>query len=127
MKRKVLGLILGTAMAATGFAQAVISAKAGTIQYVEGTVLLDNKPVEVTITKFPEIKNGQVLSAEDGRVEVLLAPGTFLRLNEHSSVRMDSNSLVNIKLELLTGTALLEVAELAKDTDLNIGFAGRTV
>ena len=49
MKRELLGVLLAAGISATGFAQSVISAKAGTIQYVEGTVLLDKQPVEVTI------------------------------------------------------------------------------
>ncbi len=45
-------------------------------------------------------------------MEVLLTPGVFLRLTDNSSVRMISNALADTRLELVSGSALIEVAEL---------------
>src|SRR6266478_5990345 len=94
------------------FAQTVISAHSGLIHYVEGRVLLDGKPVEVKITNFPEVKENMELRTEEGRAEVLLTPGVFLRLAENSSVRMISNSLVDTRVEVVSGSALVEAGEL---------------
>src|SRR6266478_4195236 len=90
------------------FAQTVISAHSGLIHYVEGRVLLDGKPVEVKITNFPEVKENMELRTEDGRAEVLLNPGVFLRLAENSAVRMVANKLSDTKVEFLSGSALIE-------------------
>jgi len=90
------------------FAQNVISAHSGLIHYVEGRVLLDGKPVEVKITNFPEVKPDMELRTEDGRAEVLLNPGVFLRLAENSAVRMVANKLSDTKVEFLSGSALIE-------------------
>src|ERR1700680_1759094 len=92
----------------TTFAQTVISAHSGLIHYVEGRVLLDGKPVEVKITSFPEVKEKMELRTEDGRAEVLLNPGVFLRLAENSAIRMVANKLSDTKVEFLSGSALIE-------------------
>src|SRR5579863_8699003 len=69
-------------------AQSVISAHSGVIHYVEGDVTIDGSAVHPKFAEFPDVKSGQVLATEEGRVEVLLTPGVFLRLSENSSVRM---------------------------------------
>jgi hypothetical protein len=92
------------------FAQNVISAHSGLIHYVEGRVLLDGKPVEVKITNFPEVKQNMELRTEDGRAEVLLNPGVFLRLAENSAIRMVANKLSDTKVEFLSGSALIEAS-----------------
>src|SRR5713101_4978514 len=89
-------------------AQSVISAHSGLVHYVEGRVLLDGKPVEVKITAFPEIKEGKEFRTEDGRAEVLLNPGVFLRMGENSSVRMVSNKLSDTRVEFLSGSVIIE-------------------
>lgn len=107
--RAVLSISILTALSGTAaFAQSVISAHSGLIHYVEGRVLLDGAPVEVKITNFPEVKENMELRTEDGRAEVLLNPGVFLRLAENSSVRMVANKLSDTKVEFLTGSALIE-------------------
>src|SRR5713226_2158418 len=89
-------------------AQSVISAHSGLVHYVEGRVLLDGKPVEVKITSFPEIKEGKELRTEDGRAEVLLNPGVFLRMGENSALRMVSAKLSDSRVEFLYGSMIIE-------------------
>lgn len=108
-------------------AQSVISARSGLIHYVEGEVLLDGKPVEQKVARFPEVKDNQVLKTEEGRVEVLLAPGVILRLGEGSAVRMVSSRLADARLELLEGSALVEAAETSKDNSVALLFKEHTV
>jgi hypothetical protein len=62
----------------------------------------------------------QTLSTGEGRVEVLLTPGVFLRLAEDSSFKMLSNKLADTSLEVVSGSALIEVDELLKDNSLQI-------
>jgi len=70
------------------------------IHYVEGKVLLEGQPVDPKFGEFPEVKNDQVLQTEEGRAEVLLTPGVFLRVSENSSFRMLSNRLSDTALEV---------------------------
>lgn len=128
MKQTLFTLAIGGLVSlAPGFAQSVISAKAGVIHYVEGDVTVNDQKLVMQVSKFPDLKNKEVLRTEEGRVELLLAPGSFLRLNDKTAVRMDSNSILATKVSLLEGTALLEVAELPKDGSLEIMMGADTV
>ncbi|HEU0124317.1 MAG TPA: hypothetical protein VFQ91_27555, partial [Bryobacteraceae bacterium] len=74
----------------SAFGQSVISAKAGVVHYTEGDVAIlaggKSTPVEThTGGKFTEMKDGQELTTTEGRAEVLLNPGVFLRLGENST------------------------------------------
>jgi len=111
------------------FAQSVISTHSGLIHYVEGIALLDGKPVEVKITSFPEIKEGKEFRTEDGRAEVLLNPGVFLRMGENTSVRMVSNKLSDSRLEFVAGSAIIESSgDLAqKENSVSILYKGSDI
>ncbi len=101
-------------------AQQVISTKAGLVNLVQGEVTVNDAPIVVRNSRFAELKNGDVLRTAEGRAEVLLAPGAFIRLSESSAFRMESNSILNTRLALLDGDALLEVMEFPKDNSLEI-------
>ncbi len=100
--------------------QSVISAKAGVVHYTEGdvTVVVGKvaTPVEMkTGGRYTELKDGQELATGEGRAEILLNPGVFLRLGENSTIKMISTRLSDTRLELTRGVALVEVAEVSKD------------
>jgi hypothetical protein len=121
-------LLLAVAMSGlTAMAQSVISAKAGVVHYTEGDVLVNDQLLVMKANKFPELKNTEVLHTAEGRVELLLAPGSFLRLSEKSAVRMDSNSILATKLTMLEGTAIVEVMELTKLSSLEFVMGKDTV
>lgn len=101
-------------------AQPVISAKSGVIAYVEGKVFLGDQAVEYSVTKFPDMKENQVVRTEEGRAEVLLTPGVVLRLGENSSLKLLTNRLIDTRLELLSGSAVVEADDIAKDTAVSI-------
>jgi hypothetical protein len=101
-------------------AQPVISAKAGTIAKAEGMVYLGDQVVEESLTRFPDIKENGVVRTEVGRAEVLLTPGIVLHLGENSSFRLITNRLIDTRLELLTGSAVVDVEEIAKDTSVTL-------
>lgn len=93
-------------------AQSVISARAGLIHYVEGQVYLGDEPIESKFGNFPEVKENGQLRTGEGRAEVLLSPGVFLRLGENSSFRMITNRLIDTRLEFLSGSAIVEAEDL---------------
>jgi hypothetical protein len=103
-------------------AQSVISAKSGIIHYVEGRVFLNDFLVESKFSQFPDIKENQQLRTEEGRVEVLLTPGVFLRMGENSAIRMVTNRLIDTRLELLSGEVVVEADELLKDNGVTIVY-----
>ena len=74
-------------------AQQLISAKSGLIHYTEGDVKIGDVPAGPNNAIYQSLANGKELAAGEGRAEMLLGPGQFLRLNENSTVRMESNRL----------------------------------
>ncbi|MBI2679973.1 MAG: hypothetical protein HYX25_03070 [Candidatus Solibacter usitatus] len=114
-------LLLGLSSFAA-FAQSVISAKSGLIHYVEGKVLLAGEPVESHLGSFPDIKENAQLRTEQGRAEVLLTPGVVLRIGESSAIRMVTNRLIDTRLEFLSGSAVVEAADLPKDNGVSIVY-----
>jgi hypothetical protein len=101
-------------------AQPVVSAKSGLVSYVEGKVFVGDQEVQPSLTSFPDVKEKMVLRTTEGRAEILLTPGVFLRVGENSSFRMIANRLIDTRLEILTGSAVVEADEVAKDTNLTI-------
>ncbi|HML15998.1 MAG TPA: FecR domain-containing protein [Bryobacteraceae bacterium] len=119
--------LLGFALAASAWGQSVISAHSGVIQYTEGQVTLDGQTVVMKTSEFPDVKTGQTLAAEDGRAEILLTPGVFLRIAENSSFKMVSNKLSDTRIEMLSGSALFEVGELLQDNAITVQFNGAQI
>ena len=89
-------------------AQAVVSTHSGLLNFYEGTVLLDDQVVNQQTGTFASLKEGSTLRTEKGRSELLLTPGVFLRLDEHSAVRMVTSALSNTRVEFLQGGAILD-------------------
>lgn len=124
MQKLLIALALGSL---TAMAQSVLSAKAGVVHYLDGEATINDQALDIKPNKFPDLKNGEVLRTTEGRVELLLAPGSFLRMGENSAVKMESNSVLATRIALLEGTALLEVAELGKDSSLQVQMGTSTV
>jgi hypothetical protein len=120
----VCAAILVTSLAPRAWAQSVISAHSGVIHYVEGDVSIDATPVHPKFAEFPDVKAGQFVATGEGRVEILLTPGVFLRMAENSSVRMLSNSLADTRLEVVSGSALVEVGELLEHNAISFEASG---
>jgi hypothetical protein len=103
-------------------AQLVISGQSGLIHYTEGRVFLNDQLIEPKFGEFPQMKENQQLHTEDGRVEVLLSPGVFLRLGENGAVRMVNSQIVDTRLELLSGETLLQVDEIIKGDSVIVTY-----
>lgn len=121
--RLALGVVVAAgSMNVVASAQNVISAKSGVVHYVEGRVFLNNQLIEGKFGEFPDIKENQELRTEDGRAEVLLTPGVFLRLGENGAIRMITNRLIDTRVELKSGEAIVEADELLKDNGVTIVY-----
>lgn len=114
----------GLLLAGTAFAQNAISARAGMINVAEGDVFFSDgrsaapQRVEPKPNEILSMKEGQILRTEEGRAEVLLTPGAFLRMGESSAIQLHSNRLSSVKIELLEGSALIDVIELLSDNSV---------
>jgi hypothetical protein len=86
-------------------AQQTISAVPGQINYVEGAVTLDGRSISPGAIHNAQVSPGQVIQTNQGKAEVLLTPGVFVRLGDNISLRMISPSLTNTEVGLEHGRA----------------------
>ncbi|MCX6592259.1 MAG: hypothetical protein NTZ56_12115 [Acidobacteria bacterium] len=120
-------LVLLSALAASAVAQSLLSAKSGLIHYTEGDVLLAGKPVELKISVFQTMKPGETLATEEGRAEVLLGPGVFLRMNDHTQVKMINGEITDSRIELKDGTIIIEAADSVKTNRTLVLVGGQEI
>src|SRR5690348_12779464 len=113
--------------AVSAMAQPVISAKSGLISKAEGDVFVGDKEVQESQTNFPDVKENAILRTGDGRAEILLTSGVCMRIGEKASFKMLTNRLIDTRLEILSGSALIEATEIAKDNNLTILAGEATV
>jgi len=103
----------------------VISAKAGGINAITGQADVHPKGEsdwqQLSITD--DLDSGdRVRTANDGRVEILLNPGSYLRVGGDSEVELLNNTLANLEVRLLRGTAIVEATG-ADGLELNINIS----
>jgi hypothetical protein len=108
-------------------AQPVLGAKSGIVNYTMGTVYLGGKLLEMGPAQFPEIKENTELRTQDGRAEVLLTPGVVLRIGENTAFKMISTRLIDTRLDLLSGSGVVEAADIAKDTKVTLVCNGNDI
>jgi hypothetical protein len=89
-------------------AQSVTSAHSGTLHYFDGDVSIDGAAVQAKAGRFSEVKEQSVLRTGQGRAEVLLTPGVFLRVGENSAIRMLDNRLISTRVEVVSGNVIVE-------------------
>jgi hypothetical protein len=106
--------------AVSASAQPILSAKSGVIANADGKVLIDNTEVQQSVTHFPEVKEGSVVRTEDGRVELMLPPGFMLRMGENGALKMLANRLIDTRVELQAGSAVVEVDQMKPDYNVNV-------
>jgi hypothetical protein len=100
------------------------SAAPGTVNYIEGQVSLDNQPLAASGPAF--MGPGQTLATGNGFAEVLLTPGAFLRLGHNSQIQLLAAGLAETKAQLNGGSAIVEVDQLIKGTNLALVMNGAT-
>jgi hypothetical protein len=113
-------LALVTVLALPADGQSVISTRSGVIHFFEGAVYLADVPMEPHPGKFPRMAEGAELRTAQGRAEVLLTPGVFLRMGERSAIRLVSNDLADTRVELLAGSAIVDSAQPGSGTSVTL-------
>lgn len=92
----------------------------GAVNYVEGQAALEGQPLSPRSVGNVTLKPGEILTTGRGRVEILLTPGVFLRLDNDSALKMISPNLTLTQVELASGRASVEVDEIHKENDLEL-------
>jgi hypothetical protein len=92
----------------------------GTVNYVEGKAYVADQPLDKDSIGKTTLAVGQTLNTDNGKTEVLLTPGVFLRVGDNSSVQMVAAGLENIEVRLLQGHAMVEVDQIYPQNFLRI-------
>src|ERR1043165_4669349 len=125
----ILSLIIVLCCSVVNFAQNrekfVISAKAGGINAITGGASVHSKGEsdwqQLMITD--DLAAGdRVRTSSDGRVEILLNPGSYLRVGGNSEIELSDNTLTNLEVRLIRGTAIVEATG-ADGLELNINIS----
>jgi hypothetical protein len=96
----------------------------GTLNYVEGSADLASQALSSKSVGSAELQPGQTLDTGNGKAEVLLTPGVFLRVGSDSSVKMLSPDLTNTEVALTKGQAMVEVDEIHQQNDIRVKLDG---
>jgi len=120
---KILGGMFAVAVVALPQSY-TISAKPGAVNYIEGNVTVDGQPIDSSSLKSVFLNAGGLLETQDGKAEVLLTPGVFLRVGDHSRVRMLKPSLIDTQLAVEAGESMIEVDQFVKESQLTVSMRG---
>jgi hypothetical protein len=104
-------LFLAT-LSATAFGQKANPASPGTLNYIEGQASIEGRPLSSQSVGNTTLEAGQVLATANGKAEILLTPGIFLRLGDNSTVQMVSPTLTHTEVKLEQGRANVEVDQI---------------
>jgi hypothetical protein len=96
----------------------------GTINYIEGQAAIGAQALTEKSVGSAKLEAGQSLTTENGRAEILLTPGIFLRVGDHSSLQMNSPGLADTIMTLEKGRAIVEVADIHPQNNVRISEDG---
>jgi hypothetical protein len=83
-------------------------------------VELAGQPITGQSVGSADLGVDQVLSTGQGKAEILLTPGVFLRLDNDSALRMESPDLTHTAVDLERGRAMVEVDQIYPQNNIQI-------
>jgi hypothetical protein len=110
-------IIFMFAVVGLGMASTTKMPTPGSVNFLQGQVTLDGSQLPAQVSSAV-LEADQVLQTQQGKAEVLLTPGVFLRVGEESAVKMISPDLANTRVAVTKGSAILEVDELFNENNL---------
>lgn len=107
-------------------AQYLVSSKAGFVNRVEGKVNLKSSDSALEglgkAAMGTQMREGDRLVTDaDSHAELLLSPGSYLRLNEKTEIEAVRTMFDNTRFDVVQGSVILEVGEIDKKLPLEIG------
>lgn len=111
----IAALALMLMLAAIGNAQHLISSKAGFVNRAEGKVFILRQDSETgekgRASLGTQMRDGdRIMTEADSRAELLLSPGSYLRLNENSEIHAVTTSFMQMRFELVKGSVITEIS-----------------
>jgi hypothetical protein len=128
MKRSWWKALGGFFLAALLFSPAwgSVTPQPGTVNYIEGQAAIGSQTLAEKSVGSASLAAGQSLSTANGRAEILLTPGVFLRIDDQSSLRMVTPGLADTIMTLEKGRAMVDVAEIRPENNIRINVNGAT-
>lgn len=121
MRQTFLSLMAGFFLAAMSTpAWANIPAQPGALNYVEGRASIGSLQLNSKSVGKAQLEPGQSLVTSQGKAEILLTPGVFVRLGPQSSLRMISPDLTGTTVELQRGRAMVEVDQIYPENNIQV-------
>ena len=113
--------LVATTTAAQNRERFGISAKAGGVNAVLGRVMIARKGQDPQLlSNKDDLSSGDIVTTGSlSHIEVLLNPGSYLRVGEHSEFQLKDNSLDSLQIRMLKGSAIVEATGV-NDMDLQI-------
>ena len=99
-------------------------ARPGMVNYVEGAAYLNGSVLNQNQVGSVAMNAGDLLTTDNGKAEVLLTPGIFLRVGSNSAVKMIAPDLALTKVEVDRGRAAVEVDQIFKENNVQIVDGG---
>ena len=126
MKRSWWKAVGGFFLAALLFSPAwgSVTPQPGTVNYIEGQAALGSQTLTENSVGQAKLGAGESLTTANGRAEILLTPGVFLRIDNASSVRMATPGLADTIATLEKGRAMVDVAEIRPENNIRINVNG---
>ena len=103
--------ILGCSIATRAAPPSAGSARPGTLNAITGEVSINGVPVDPMNAAPITIESGRRIRTGQGMVEILLSPGSFLRLGKASELTLETDGTREIRAWLQRGEALVEVLD----------------
>jgi hypothetical protein len=106
----------------------VISSQAGGVSEIEGDVRVKRARAMAmsaaqVLAKGDTIRDGdRIITGTDGRAEILLNPGSYLRIGENAEVELTSTSLDALKIRLVQGSAIVEANSIGGEKGAGISI-----
>jgi len=107
-----MGSLILVFMMQAATTQFLVSTKAGLVNYVQGTATV--KPA-TTVPAGKTVQTGQ-----GGAVEILLNPGSYLRMGENSKLVLERVDLYDIAVRILEGSMVITANGFDKDLPLKV-------
>jgi hypothetical protein len=115
-------VLIAAVSAVPSWAQSEQGGPPGTVNYVEGEAWIGSTQLTSKSVRSAELSRGETLTTKTGKVELLLTPGVFLRVDDNSSVTMVSPDLADIDVTVDTGRAAVEALDIMKENDIRLGL-----
>jgi hypothetical protein len=120
MRRSKLIVVAGTFLAAVSTPLwADTPARPGTVNYVEGQAAMGGQTLDAKSVGV-ELAEGHSITTLNGKAEILLTPGVFLRLGPNSSAKLVAAGLADTQVQLDQGHAMVEVDQIFPQNHLRV-------